>query len=315
MGTIAGPAVYPDRTGISSALYVHGKTYVIDCGLGSVRQFVQAGLAPESLAAIFITHLHADHIADYYNFLLMNVGPWMKAGKRGDTAPSRLQVYGPGPAGGLPAPWSGGAAPTVGNGNPTPGIADLTTRCLEAYAYSANDFMRSLSFPDPRGLMKANEIALPDVGASFKNTAPAMRPFPVMEDEYVKVSAILVPHYDVFPSFAFRFDIEGGKSVVFSGDTRKSDNVAHLATGCDILVHEAALAGKGSDNIPNPDYWRLSHTFPPEVGDVATAAGARSVVLSHLNAGVPDHVWKEGVAKNYRGPITVAADLQRFSLT
>ncbi|MFJ8956291.1 hypothetical protein ACIRO1_40015 [Streptomyces sp. NPDC102381] len=62
-----------------------------------------------------------------------------------------------------------------------------------------------------------HEIRFPDVGASARgNTAPPMRPFTVMEDDRLKVTAVLVPHGPVFPSFAFRFDTDHG-SVTFSG--------------------------------------------------------------------------------------------------
>lgn len=44
--------------------------YVIDCGLGSLNAFTNAGLQFDDLKAMFITHLHTDHIVDYYNFFL-----------------------------------------------------------------------------------------------------------------------------------------------------------------------------------------------------------------------------------------------------
>jgi ribonuclease BN (tRNA processing enzyme) len=59
-----------DAPGISSALTVGGRTYVIDAGRSAVTQYLRAGLEFKSLDSIFITHLHADHIADYYNFFL-----------------------------------------------------------------------------------------------------------------------------------------------------------------------------------------------------------------------------------------------------
>jgi ribonuclease BN (tRNA processing enzyme) len=44
-----------------------------------------------------------------------------------------------------------------------------------------------------------------------------------------------VSHYDVYPAFAFRFDLlRAGVSVTFSGDTTKSDNLIALARGTDI---------------------------------------------------------------------------------
>lgn len=86
-------------------------------------------------------------------------------------------------------------------------------------------------------------------------------------DENVRVSAILVPHYDVFPSFAFRFDTATGKSVTFSGDTVKSDNVVRLARGTDLLVHECIFT-------LNSVYHQRSHTSAEQVGEVAAAAAA-----------------------------------------
>jgi hypothetical protein len=52
-----------------------------------------------------------------------------------------------------------------------------------------------------------------------------MPPFPVYQDDRVRVTATLALHPPVFPSFAFRFETEDA-SIVFSGDTARSDNVA-----------------------------------------------------------------------------------------
>ncbi|MBR7560488.1 MBL fold metallo-hydrolase, partial [Mycobacterium tuberculosis] len=75
-------------------------------------------------------------------------------------------------------------------------------------------------------------------GAGYLNTAPRMSPFTVVEDDRVKVTAVLVPHGPVFPAFAFRFDTDHG-SITLSGDTRESDNLVNLAQGTDVLIHEA----------------------------------------------------------------------------
>lgn len=54
----------------------------------------------------------------------------------------------------------------------------------------------------------------------------------------MRVTATLVPHGPMYPSFAFRFDTDHG-SVIFFDDTAKSENLITLAQGTDILVHEA----------------------------------------------------------------------------
>src|SRR3954452_25100567 len=92
-GTQAGPPIDPDRTGISTAVVVDGHTYLIDCGRASATQYVRSGLLLKNLEAIFLTHLHADHIADYYNFFLLG---GHIPNSRGDNIGGPVKVYGPG---------------------------------------------------------------------------------------------------------------------------------------------------------------------------------------------------------------------------
>ncbi len=49
------------------------------------------------------------------------------------------------------------------------------------------------------------------------------------------VTAIRVDHGPV-PAFGYRVDF-GGRSVVFAGDTRKSDNLIAKSQGVDVLIH------------------------------------------------------------------------------
>ncbi|MCZ9344776.1 MBL fold metallo-hydrolase, partial [Streptomyces sp. TRM76130] len=67
LGTAGGPPPSVSRFGISTALVVNGNAYLIDCGRGAVSQYVRAGLDPLRIKGIFITHLHVDHTADYFN--------------------------------------------------------------------------------------------------------------------------------------------------------------------------------------------------------------------------------------------------------
>ena len=200
LGTQAGPPVEPYRTGIASAIMVDGSTYMIDCGRSSVTQFIKAGLTLASLKGVFLTHLHADHVADYFNLVLLGGNT---PNSNHDTLPDvGVNVYGPGSAGGLP-PANVGNPPTINPSNPTPGLQDLTNSSMDAYAYSFNSFLRLGALRDPRSLIHVNEIVLPNVGATFQNTAPLMQPFVVMEDDKVRVTATLVPHGPTFPSFAY----------------------------------------------------------------------------------------------------------------
>ena len=180
----------------------------------------------------------------------------------------------------------------------------MTAALHRAFAYTSNIFIRDMGTTDIESLIDVTEIAVPP-GSDFRNRSPATDPFPVMRDDNVAVTATLVSHYDVYPAFAFRFDLlKSGRSVTFSGDTTKSDNLVALARGTDILVHEAqfSLDDTGNNRRFPPGYLVRSHTSAEQVGEVAVAAGAEHVVLSHYSpTDLPDSAWLEAIGTQFSG--------------
>ena len=316
LGTSGGPQADYVRTVTSTVLTVEGQNYVIDCGRASVTQYINAGLEFKALKAMFITHLHADHLADYYNYFLLEGG---EPNGEGDNLAGPLTVYGPGPAGALP-PMPTPPVATIAPQSPTPGIKELTARLNEGYAYSYNVFMRGIGTRDVESLQDVREIVVPPVGATPQNTAPTMAPFAIYEDDRVRVSAILVSHGAVFPSFAYRFDTAKG-SVVFSGDTKYSENVIRIAQGADVLVHEVInlelIQRFGHTTPALMTHLEDSHTTTSQVGQVATRAGVGQLVLTHLVPSnplqIPDAVWHAQCSADYRGPVHVGNDMDRIT--
>lgn len=310
LGTRAGPPPVPDRAGISTALVVDGHTYLIDCGRASVSQFSKAGLKFGSIRSIFLTHLHIDHLADYYNYFVLGGANFTDP--LGASGP--VVVYGPGPARGLPPRAGGGTAPTVAVADPTPGTKAMTGNLNAAFAYSSNILMVD-GGANPTTPIDVHEIQIPPVGADFTNRAPVMQPFPVMSDGTVTVSAILVPHGPVFPAFAFRFDTEYG-SVTFSGDTTYTDNIPTLAKNTDVLVHEAINmeGAKLSSDLRNHSL--ESHVEVQKVGPIAQRAGAKKLVLTHIADSRPGPLdaqqWHAWAQQGYNGEVIVGTDLQRI---
>jgi len=147
-----------------------------------------------------------------------------------------------------------------------------------------------------------------------------MRPFTVTEDDRVKVTAILVPHGPVFPSFAYRFDTDQG-SVVFSGDTGPSENIVTLATGADILVHEVInLPFYEKTGVPPAllEHFAVAHTPDDKVGELAHRAGVSTLVLSHLVPSNPQWVSDEEYTRNaktgFDGDVIVGTDLMKIPI-
>jgi ribonuclease BN (tRNA processing enzyme) len=142
---------------------------------------------------------------------------------------------------------------------------------------------------------------------------------PVFEDANVKVTAAVVDHPPMALALAYRFDA-ADRSIVISGDTRRSDALIALARGADVLVHEAMLASAVDRliaDVPNASDLQRSilshHTTAEDAGRVAEAAGVGTLVLSHLvpaeDARVTEEMWIEAARTHFRGRVIVGRDL------
>lgn len=152
LGVQAGPPPVANRTGISTTLKVGDDLYQIDCGLGSLNAFTNAGFTFDGLRSMFITHLHTDHMVDYWSFFL-------SGGYTASKGKAPVTVYGPGSAGGLPPSRVGAAdPPTIDAADPTPGLAATTHALQQAFAYTNNIFMRDMGTDDIERLIDVVEI-------------------------------------------------------------------------------------------------------------------------------------------------------------
>ncbi|MEU8704879.1 MBL fold metallo-hydrolase [Streptomyces sp. NBC_01460] len=303
LGTAGGPPPYGDRMGIASAVTVGSDTYLVDCGRGAVTQYLRAGLSMPSLKGIFLTHLHSDHLVDYFDFPLLCAGVMPPQPGLGGT----VRVWGPGPSDTV---HSGPVSPE----QPAPGIIETTRRANAAFAASTNAFVAEGFGVDPLSMLDVRELsARPGTVVT------------VLETPALKVTATRVPHGNMSPAYAYRFDTEHG-SVVFSGDTSRSDDLIALARDCDLLVHETIQSAWFEEQkLPTPvvEHMRQVHTDIGEIGGIAAAARARQVVLTHLAPAGPqqftDRQWSAAArdsarAAGYRGRITVGHDLMRIPL-
>ena len=172
--------------------------------------------------------------------------------------------------------------------------------------------------------MDAYDIHIREKDEGRPPLAPLIRPHEitrggtVMHDADVTVTAALVQHPPVTPAFAYRFDCPD-RSIVFSGDTRPSANLVELARGADILVHEVIdLQAIGQVVKDEAVATRLrahleaAHTSMSEVGQLATKAGVKTLVLNHFVPGtppIPDQVWIDAVQPHFKGRLIVGHDL------
>lgn len=310
LGTAGAPMPVPGRLGISSAMIVDERVFVVDCGRGCPSAFVDAGLDFMRLESIFITHLHADHTGDLPGMLLY---PW-GVRTRGDGPLPPIRVYGPSRPAALP---DGDAAfhrqTTIHPELPDPGTSDLVDHILAGYAYHLNVMPLDASMPDAGALVRAIDIPVP-TGADRATAGSVV----VFEDAAVAVRAAVVTHGHAVPALAYRFDTAAG-SVVFSGDTTVNDDLIALARDADILVHAVADFGYlKRHGTPAQELERQAalQTDVTQVGSVAQRAGVHELILTHYLPAEPDAIsleeWAEQAGRGFSGITTAGTDgLQR----
>jgi ribonuclease BN (tRNA processing enzyme) len=87
LGTKGGPRVGESgRSNPSTLIMINDVPYLVDCGYGTSKQLIAAGVALNRVRYVFITHHHSDHNLDF-GPLLYNA--WITG------QPTRVDAYGP----------------------------------------------------------------------------------------------------------------------------------------------------------------------------------------------------------------------------
>jgi ribonuclease BN (tRNA processing enzyme) len=292
LGTNGGPSANAVRSEPASLLIIGGRPYLIDAGDGTPRQLAAAGQPVTSIRTVFITHHHLDHTAGLEPLIALS---WAGTGLSGRTPPP-VEVYGP------------------------PATSFLVKAAINYISVSERVFRAGIpSLPDAAGMFVGHDID--HDGLAY-------------QDDRVKVTAVENTHFGHHPSlgpdgkrdmsFAYRFDTPKG-SIVFTGDTGPSEAVTRLAKGADVLVSEVFMTGGGTAR-PAPatplakelgEHMSQEHLSPEEVGKMATAAGVKTLILTHLVIGSsPDAAQRleDEVKKSFSGTVIVGHDLLKFEL-
>lgn len=291
LGTQGGPSVNLRRSEAAYALTVDGRSYLVDCGYGTLRALVASGIAYQQLATIFVTHLHDDHTADLAALLTHQ---W--TGSRSEPT----DVYGP------------------------HGTAAMVAGALAFFKANADirivDEGRTVR---PEALFHGHDLAATAAPAeAFKDQRVTVTS--VENAHYPERSRQQMP----YRSIAYRFDTPG-RSIVISGDTAYSKNLIELAKGADLFVCEVmdltiyeTMMARAKADTDNGNANSISrhvaetHSTTADVGRMAAEARVKTVVLAHLLPGsnrpglaeFPDTAYIEDVRKNFSGEVIVGRD-------
>lgn len=152
---------------------------------------------------------------------------------------------------------------------------------------------------------------------------------PVFSRDGLTVRVFKVEHAPVDIAYGYRIDWRG-RSVVISGDTKKSQSVIDNARGADLLLHEAlasAMTGRAVERAASLGIARTAklagdvadyHATPVEAAEVAQAAGVGRLVYTHIFPPLPNAIARRlflaGTAEAFAGPQVLGEDGMRFDL-
>lgn len=135
LGTKGGPRLGEiGRGNPATLILINDVPYLIDCGYGTSKQMITAGVALNRLRYIFVTHHHSDHNLDF-GPLLYNT--WITG------IPARIDAYGP------------------------PGLARMAEEFFNYQKFDIDTRIVDEGRPDPRKLVTTHEFDKP--GAVMAN--------------------------------------------------------------------------------------------------------------------------------------------------
>jgi ribonuclease BN (tRNA processing enzyme) len=109
------------------------------------------------------------------------------------------------------------------------------------------------------------------------------------------------------PAISMRFEAVG-RVLAYSGDSAGGDALIACARDADLLLCEATWQGAASGHPPD------IHLVAADAGRIASAAGARRLVLTHVEGALDRTVSLDEARSSFEGPVELADDLLRWVL-
>lgn len=267
---------------------------MFDCGEGTQRQMVKAGIGFQRPMRVFITHLHGDHVLGL-PALLQSMSLLRREKK--------LHVYGPEGLAMFVRAFSeslgGPRFPVILYEITESGVIHeekgYRVEVVKA-VHRTNSWSYGL-FESPKpgkfNPEKARELGLPE-GPIWNK---------LQHGKNVEVDGVLFrPEMVCGPQ-------REGRKIVYSGDTSPNEELIILARGADVLIHEATFLDELSERAEED-----GHSTAAQAAEVAMKANVWRLVLTHISSRYPEQDAVLAEAKKMFENVIVASDLMEIDV-
>eukprot|EP01023_Acetabularia_acetabulum_P064517 TRINITY_DN8360_c0_g1_i4.p1 TRINITY_DN8360_c0_g1~~TRINITY_DN8360_c0_g1_i4.p1 ORF type:complete len:554 (-),score=68.95 TRINITY_DN8360_c0_g1_i4:136-1572(-) len=291
------------------ALRTDESTFLVDCGEGTKNQINKFQLNPLTIKAIFITHLHGDHIFGIPG-LINYIGQFYKIRKLQQNIDNQSNV------GDGDEEVEGEENKNCRNinirqeGNQNSGGKDdltiygppgLHKLVASAFSYTLTEPMINFSVyefvtesdgsmeaqpVDPSGKIRFGKLG-PQASSQDVSVKGRIKGVPIVDGLFweiqtqhgITVSASQLVHRLPCWGYVFKEQKQNARKVVLLGDTCNSDTLIPIAKNADMLSHEATFS-KGHEDKAK----KAMHSTAEMAGNFARKIRAKALVLTHFSS-------------------------------
>lgn len=261
----------PDRHPSAQIVKVHEQHYLVDAGEGVQQQMFRYGINPLKLRAVFISHLHGDHVFGLFP-LISTLGLY---GRR-----TPLKIFGPAPLGEMlechlryfdtqlsyEIEWI--------RVDTTKHTLLFENRTLEVWSIPLRHRIPTCGylFREKQPPLNVRKEKIMEYGLSIAQITAAKRG----ED-------IQLGNGKTVPNGELTYRPYKARSYAYLSDTSYSPKAAGLAAGADLIYHEATYA-----HLERKIARERGHSTAVEAARAALKAGANRLVIGHYSARYKD---------------------------
>ena len=261
----------PNRHPSGQAVNIHEQYYLVDAGEGMQQQLIRYGINPLKLRAVFISHLHGDHVFRLFP-LISTLGLY---GRR-----TPLDVYAPAPFGEMleahlrlfdtQLPYE-----VVWHRVDTTQHARLfENRTIEVWSIPLRHRVpcAGFLFREKEPPLNVDKFKIVKYALSIAQITAAKRG-----------EEVTLETGEVIPNGELTYRPYRARSYAYLSDTNFSARAAELCRGVDLMYHEATYAADEQRAARE-----RGHSTTLDAAKAALKAGARRLVIGHYSSRYKD---------------------------